>query len=241
MKQVLLIITFIIGLSSSLFANEKVDVVTENWKPFNYEEDGSIKGTATEIVRAVLDRLNINYTITVFPWARSYNMALTQQNVLIYSIIRTPGREELFKWIGPVSDSDHICLFKLSKREDILVESLDDAKHYRIGVAKNSPMHGHLINLGFDKNSIDVTTANQLSNIKKLLFGRIDLLPASEKQFSYAIKEAGFSEGTFTKTISLFSLSPYMALSRKTHDDLVEKIRDSYSSLVSEGKIRPFK
>lgn len=219
---------------------KKIVAVTENWKPFNYAENAVVKGTSTKIVRAVLDRLDIKYTITVFPWARSYMMALSQENILIYSLIRSPRREDLFKWVGPVSDSDQIAFYKLSTREDIVLESLDNAKQYRIGVTRDSPLHGHLMDLGFDESLIDIVALDQLANIKKLRLDRIDILPASEKQFRYAINEAGFSEGTFEKVLPLFNLSPYMALSRKTPDDLVEKIRDLYNSLVAEGRIRRF-
>lgn len=241
MKQLIFLLFFCFTISNSLNADDTIVAVTENWKPFNYVENGIVKGASTEIVRAVLDESDIKYTITVFPWARSYMMALSHENILIYSLIRSPRREELFHWVGPVSDSDQIAFYKLSTREDIVLESLDQAKRYRIGLTKDSPLHGHLIDLGFDESLIDIVALDQLANIKKLLLGRIDILPASEQQFKYAINEAGFEEETFEKVLPLFNLSPYMALSRKSPEDLVMKIRDSYNSLVAEGRIRKFK
>ncbi|MBA4366572.1 MAG: hypothetical protein C0403_02920, partial [Desulfobacterium sp.] len=62
-------------------AEDVVQVVTENWSPYNFEEKGVVKGSSTETVRKVLEKANIKHTIKVYPWARSYKMALEQKNV----------------------------------------------------------------------------------------------------------------------------------------------------------------
>lgn len=241
MRQLFLIIVVLcIGSCDALLAAERIVAVTENWRPYNYEENGAVKGTSTEIVRAVLDRSGVEYTIKVFPWGRSYNMALSQENILIYTIMRAPEREELFKWVGPVANSDQIFLYKLRTRKDIILESLDHAKLFRIGVNRDTPAHAYLLALDFDDSLIDVVAFDQMANINKLLYGRIDLIPASETQFKYMIKEAGLSENTFEKALPLFELAPYMAFSRETPDALVEKVTESYNALVTEGKIRKF-
>ena len=48
-------------------AQETIEVVTENWKPFSYEENGTVKGSATKIVRGVLERASIDYSMNVYP------------------------------------------------------------------------------------------------------------------------------------------------------------------------------
>ena len=48
-------------------AEEYIHVVTEDWKPYNYEEDGVVKGSSTEIVQQVLDRAELDYRIGVYP------------------------------------------------------------------------------------------------------------------------------------------------------------------------------
>ncbi len=42
----------------------------------------------------------------MFVWARAYEIALHEKNVLIYSIKRTSERESLFKWVGVIVPID---------------------------------------------------------------------------------------------------------------------------------------
>ena len=41
-----------------------------------------------------------DYQIRLYPWARAYDMALKEPNVLIFLIARTSARETQFKWAG---------------------------------------------------------------------------------------------------------------------------------------------
>jgi polar amino acid transport system substrate-binding protein len=36
----------------------------------------------------------------VYPWVRAYKMAQTTPNVMLFSILLNPQRENLFKWVG---------------------------------------------------------------------------------------------------------------------------------------------
>ncbi|MDP6688032.1 MAG: transporter substrate-binding domain-containing protein [Alphaproteobacteria bacterium] len=84
-------------LAPSAQARDRVAVVTETWKPYSYEENGIVKGSATKIVRAVLERAGIDYSIQVYPWARAYKTALNRESVVLFAVVRTEEREKLFK------------------------------------------------------------------------------------------------------------------------------------------------
>ena len=98
----------IVVTSTDLIAQEskdqalKIRVLTEDTFPIQYLENGKILGPSTELVRSVLNEANIPYSIEILPWARAYNVALTQPNTMIYSLARTEQREDLFQWIGSV-------------------------------------------------------------------------------------------------------------------------------------------
>ena len=149
--------------------------VTEDWPPYNYADNGIVKGIATEIVQATLAQADLEATIRVYPWARAYDMALNQENVLIYSIRRSSEREALFKWIGPIF-YQNIYLVKLKNRTDIVLTSLEDAKRYRLGVMNQDSSHHFLLSQGFEKRVNLDTTPSETLNVKKLFTGRIDLL-----------------------------------------------------------------
>ncbi len=220
--------------------SSEVIVVTSNMAPYNYEEDGVIKGTSTGIVKMVLDRANIDHSIYIQPWARSYDMALRGENVLIYSLVRTPEREDKFNWIGKLDDSSSISFYKLSDRSEIVVNDLEDAKKYTIGVIRETMGHQLLRSKGFEEgiNLFPVTRSEQGLNM--LLSHRIDLVVYLESNFSSEIKLFGANSRLFEMTHPIYETASYMAFSRDSFKELVEKSIESYNQLVTEGVIDTF-
>jgi len=93
----LCLISLLVCLGSAANA-QHLRVVTENWPPYNFfNQNDQIVGSSTEVVRAVLEKAGFSYSIEVYPWARSYSIAQNNSNVLIYTILRTPFRENLLK------------------------------------------------------------------------------------------------------------------------------------------------
>src|ERR1039457_4975179 len=81
---------------------ETIHAVTEATS-YAYLREGKVAGPATEVVELTLRKAGFaEYQIKLYPWARSYDMALKEPNVLIYLIARTPARESLFKWAGEI-------------------------------------------------------------------------------------------------------------------------------------------
>ena len=77
-----------------------IEIYTENWPPLNFENGGKITGFTTDIVREIQRRTKIKGEIKLLPWKRAYFNALNKKNALIYSIVRNPQREGLFRWVG---------------------------------------------------------------------------------------------------------------------------------------------
>ncbi|MEI8631015.1 hypothetical protein P4S72_00655 [Vibrio sp. PP-XX7] len=77
-------------------------------------------------------------------------MALDEKDILIYSIARTKERESLFKWVGPIAPYN-VYLFKLKARSDIIVNTLEDVKKYRIGGAYQDVKQLYLVSQGIKK------------------------------------------------------------------------------------------
>lgn len=213
-----------------------ITVVTEEYPPYNFTEDGVIKGCSTEIVKEVLKRADIPYTLTSFPWARSYNTALVTPNVLIYSIGRSEKREKLFKWIDVVAPYD-IYLFKLKRRTDIQIASLDDARHYRIGAVRDDVRAQFLEKNSFAQGkNLDLVTQD-IQNIKKIMMDRIDLFPIDRLALVHLLKQEGLAMDSFEQVLHLEDLSAglYLAFSLKTDDRLVEKCKAALAEIKRNG------
>ena len=88
-------------------ADAGIRIITEDLPPFNYAgADGWATGQSTEVVNGILSRLNQTATIEILPWSEGYAAALAGPGVALYSTGRTGERENLFKWVGPVTAYD---------------------------------------------------------------------------------------------------------------------------------------
>ncbi len=75
--------------ASACAAEAPLRIVTEELPPYNMTQNGRMTGMSTEVVQAVLKEVGMDAPIHSMPWARAYELALNESNVLIYSIVRT--------------------------------------------------------------------------------------------------------------------------------------------------------
>ena len=224
----------ILGIENGYATTGKsITIVTEEFPPYNYTLDGQAVGLFTDVVKAVLDELELDISIDFYPWARSYNTALADKNVLIFSIARIPERENLFHWVGEIAPY-RTSLYKLKRNKDVSVEKIEDAKAYRIGVSREDVIQSYLENQGFT--NLEVANQDAL-NIKKLLGNRISLLAYDEASFVHQIKESELDLSDFERVFRLDDLtgSLYMAFSRDTDLHTVEQFRSALQRITKNG------
>ncbi len=248
MKKILFSILFFLLTASVLFAQtitDKLTIVTEEWPPYNYTVDGKVTGLGAEIIYELLKDVGIVATIESYPWNRAYLMAETIPNVLIFTLARTPERENKFKWIGKISPRE-VGLFKFKDRKDIAGKNLDDFKKYLIGVTTNEDATTkYLISQGFviGKNLIAEQSANaEQINIKRFfVLKRFDLLPINELSLSYLTKKMGYNVDELEKIMVLTGSDDpgyFAAFSISTPDETVKKFIDAYKKMVDDGRYK---
>jgi polar amino acid transport system substrate-binding protein len=229
------LIIFLISFFNSVVLGVELDVVTEDLKPYNYVENGKLKGLSTHIVKQLLDKTGINYKISVYPWARAYHIAQTKQNVLIYTIIKTPRREALFKWVGPLGKGGTTSLYRLKKNKYINATTIEQAREYIIGTANSTMDHIWLKGEGFSK----LQTPARIEQAIKMFFKeRTDMIAFDDSVIADEFNNLGFDLNDVERVMPLFSAPPYMALSYSTSDDVFEKLQKAYDELLKENKIK---
>jgi len=234
MKIYFQVILFILtAIASTLtVCEETIKIVTEEYPPYSYSENGKITGVATEIVEAVLNDLGNETRIKIYPWARAYKMALNEKNVLIFGLNRTREREGLFKWVGFIT-SNNLAFFALQTRNDIGINSLNEAKKYDVGVILEDSGAQYLLSKGFTRIA---PVNNDLQNLRKLLMGRIDLWLTDELNGYYVFKKNGQDAKKFIiKYDFQISSGLYIAFSKHTSDELVKAFRESLDTIKQNG------
>ncbi|TMO56079.1 ABC transporter substrate-binding protein [Pseudoalteromonas phenolica] len=231
-------------LSSKVYTSESesLQVVTEEWLPYNYTNvEGQLVGRSTDKVRAVLSDAGIKYKISSYPWLRSMHLAKTQANTMIYSIYRTPERENLFQWVCPLMGPVKEYLFALKTRDDIKLNSLEDAKKYVISIVRGSVSDSYLTNAGFKPGINLDLTSDPGSSPRKLVAGRVDFILQTEYTASERMKELGYDYSILRKVIEVKEIDnrrACMAFSLKTDKSLVQRVQsslDKYNKLHGES------
>ncbi len=210
----------------------KVKVVTSFYEPYSFAEEGAAQGIAVNQVRKILAQLHFFPNINVYPWARTYNIALNSPNTLIFSMARTPEREEKFHWIGPVVGFD-VHIFKHKDRKDIQIHNLAELRNYQIGALRKDVKGQYL-----KKHKIDVTELTSEENgIKLLLNNRLDLMPADITATRYRLEKMGLSPDILESVYYLNEISRplYLAFSLDTPIETVNAFRDAYQRAFPDG------
>ena len=219
-------------------AQEKIQAVTEEFAPFNYTENGRVTGYSTRVVEEIFRRAGLPYELQSYPWSRAYKLAQTLPNVVIFTLARTPEREKEFQWIGALAKRK-LYLYKLASRKDIRVDSIDDAKRYRISVNREDAAEKLLLGLGFSyEKNLDLSPSDA-SSLNKLLADRIDFITGSDYTIGYLLQQSGIETSRLQRSISLVDQGEYyVAASKNTSPEIVRRLRAAYEQMEKDGTIK---
>lgn len=229
-----LYISFFVLLPTYSSANTDVPtIMTEEWPPYNYIEDGQLKGFSVELVQAMMHELGIVAEIRALPGARGEHYLQTYSNHMLFSLFRTPERERIFNWIGPISE-ESVYFFKKRDNSNLSVKTLQDAKEVkRIGSRREGMILRNLMEKGFN----NIATQTRPDEILRLVIqGNYDLLANTSLAVSYRLKLHGYPENALQRTpVILFSLPLYIGCSKDMPESTIQKWQDVLDKLKRNG------
>lgn len=232
------LISFLLTVSTASFGGERVYVFTEQDYPLNYtesgEDEGPIIGVATELVIAVLEEAGLEYEVKMGPWVRALQAIDSEENVLVYSMARSPARENRYHWIGEINPLDYY-LYGLKANIDRLPRSLDEAAHFKIAVTRGYVMHKYFAERHFEGLSVARNPAITLNMLKR---GRVDLISMSRLSAGMIGNRYGIDRADLIGVIRLVDIatSTYMALSQNTKPETVSRLQAAYARIRTSGK-----
>lgn len=213
----------------------EITSVSEDYPPFEYVENGKVVGFTVDLLDAIYKKTGHNGNANILPWARAYRMALNEPNILVHRMTRSKAREDLFKWVGKVSDKK-VSLFKLKFRNDIQLKALNDAKSYEVGTIRDQSSTKFLYGKGFEEGVNTFSVTNTGMNIKKLFGERVDMVLAMEPILQFWVHKLGHSFDDVEEAVIVDHSSEFhMAFSQQTSDELVEQFRQAMQELKSDG------
>lgn len=225
----------LLAVSSISNAAEQINFLVED-DPFQVNDKREPYSATIDITKEIIKRVGMKETLTIVPWARGYEMAKNGPNVALLVGARTAERESLFKWVGPL---DRVAMALYAKKDSgINLSELEQAKAVSsIGCVRNTVECEILTGMGFS-NLEEVTT--QENNIKKLMAGRVKLIPQSLSSMSSAMQSAGFKLEDVELAVMIEDTQLYMVVSKDVPDTTVQMLQNALDDMKQSGMFNEF-
>lgn len=182
-------------------------------------ERGELVVIAADFVRDVLEQVDTPPAILSAPWKRIAKEAMSKSNVMVFSVVRTQERDEVFHWIAPVSRNLH-GLFGIDKAYISTFNAVP--KSYRIGTLLEDYRYNVALKNGFEVHGFD-----SWQDLAEALFNNeIDVIFGSQGAVDFGCNPSKY-ECKRVKLVSEYEVTTaYVALSRKDTSVLVlEKLK----------------
>ena len=206
--------------------------LTEEYPPITFMGDGGKpSGFVVDIVRELMARSDVSEEIYLVPWTTGYNLALNLPNIFLFSIDRTPHREPLFEWIGPVGKNTAYLYAKAGSAIDLT--DIESAK----GVPAIATIEAWwteqlLKELGFTNL---VGFPNPLDAVHQLISGRAQLSVFTDLTVASLVKDAGYSMDDLERLVELQSNNFYIAASKGTDQHIVLRFHKMLDQMKRDG------
>ena len=210
-------------------------VVTEEWAPYNYLENGQLTGMTTEIVRAIMKVTGHEFTIVLAPSMRASHILKMRPKTIMYSMFRTPAREHLYKWVGPILE-ESIHPYQLATAPP--VTSLEQLLHApQITTRHAGLLPDMLQSLGF--RNLDKSATESVQLYRMLLNGRTGIIIGDTAAgVAYQSRQLNIASGALRQVpIELYRSSLYIAFSQDSEDELVASWASALETLRQSGEL----
>ena len=215
-------------LASAAACAASLQITTENSPPLIMLENGKITGRTTDRIRLLMERAKVSINIDAFPWRRAYAMAVQNHDTCVYPTTRTPDRENIFKWVGPIAVTEWVLYSNTSRQ--IKLKTLEDALPYTIGTYYGDARDDFLRAKGFKVESV----SDDLLNPQKLLLNRIDLWATGVPKAALLIYQNGW-EDKITQVLSFNKVDLFLACNPAVSAKLIEELNNTIQVIQREG------
>jgi polar amino acid transport system substrate-binding protein len=204
-----------------------LQLVTEDDPPHNMLRNGKVVGISTEKLQEAFRRAGVSQQIELMPWARAYRSALTQSDYCVFSAARTPAREALFKWIGPVGTTEWVLYTRAGWHKPA---RLEDLRGKIIGGYVQDVISLWLSEHGF---RVDAATSDAI-NPRKLQAGHIDYWASTRPRGTALLAQEGLAK-EIVPVLTFGHTDLYLACHTSTPDKVVHEVNHALRRMQEDG------
>ncbi len=211
--------------------------VAEDLPPYHFKNElGQTEGALVDIVRAIANQAKVEYTIELYPFARAFHLLKNEPNVLMFSLLRSPSREQQFLWLGKVfHNTAFLVSIKDSKPQ---LDSLEQVKKYSVGTIRGYYSEKYLRNAGFEEHK-NLSLSVQYQHLWNMLFNRhIDFVLTNTLSLNKELSSLGHSIKEIDRTLELtdFPNELHLAGNLSLAPSTAEALQLALKTIVANGE-----
>ncbi|MBA4245591.1 MAG: ABC transporter substrate-binding protein [Pseudomonas sp.] len=214
-------------------AAAELRLYTEDYRPFSYLEEGRPSGMAVAVVEELIRRTGEAARIELVPWTRGYHQVRQQADTALFSTVRTPAREPLFHWVGPIARG-HTRFYSL-KESGVRVANLDDVRQLGTLAVPKQWYSYELLREQQMGNLYGVPTPQDM--LRMFRHGRVKLLLANNLTLDGMLAEQGMHAGQLQEQFDLMPNDSYIAFSRQTDLERVARWQRALDEMRRDGSL----
>lgn len=215
-------------------SNQDMVYMTEQYPPFNYEEKGQLQGITVDLLDEIWKKTNARLSrdqIQLRSWTVGYQAALQNRNTVLFSMTRTPERENLFQWAGPIAPTKVVIITR--KDRSVRIENLSDLMRYKVAAIRDDIGEQILVKRGINRKTIIVKEKAE-DVIRLMEEGTVDAWAYEETAGLWLIKHIAANPSNYKSIYPLYEGELYFAFNRKTPKVVVQSFQQSLNDLKKE-------
>lgn len=227
--QKLLLCAIVLAFSQPAAAQNLV-LAGEVYPPYSYlDNSGRPDGMYMDQIKLITARAGIEFEASIMPWARAIALAETMPMHCAYATARTEEREHRFRWVEPLHTDRNVLV--TTDDSGIPASTLEQVKQHTVGTQRNDYTESLLKQQGFSR--IDIS-ADFNNTLKKLVSGRIDMMPMSESTF----RRLRSSDSSFRQVAILDERRLGLACNLAVPASMIDALQRQLDILISDGTQR---
>jgi polar amino acid transport system substrate-binding protein len=201
--------------------------------PLSFMRDGAPTGYCVDLAREIQRRIKDRTPVELLPWARAYRIATDGGNMMLICPKRTPQREPLFRWVGPVLESQSEVYALRSSR--LRLGNLSDLRALDgVLVPRDFYTHQYLRSAGFT--NLDPVNSSQ-TMLAMLLAGRRKAMVLDREQLPFLLQQAGVSADLVEPVLRIMTIHSYFAFPLYAPDALVTQRQRAFDQMRRDGTL----
>ena len=227
-----LIVLLCLTCLCKLVTAEELRIYTIEEPPFNFTDaQGNLTGISVDYVCEIQRRLKNDSPIQLMHWARAYEIAQKEKNVILFTAARAKYREPLFRWVAAVARN--AWRFYTVNNQLLPLEDLNALKSVTgIGVLRSGARQAYLQERGFE----NIVSTKSLIQLNKMLDkGRLPVIFFAEAGLATMSRKYKIDVEKFNSIYTVYPPASFILMSKPSNEALFERWKETAEDIKADG------